>query len=131
LNRDEQGRWQPGCDSPNPGGRPRGSVRQFRNLCIQAAPEVLEVLLCIAGDDRAKARDRIAASALILDRAFGKPQLVDDNEPDDLASTSAKLMNLISPRLREHLGAPKEPQELEVAGRLDSTVGLSKIRITV
>jgi hypothetical protein len=48
MSRDEKGRWQPGCESPNPGGRPKGQIRESRGLCIQVAPELLDILLSIA-----------------------------------------------------------------------------------
>ncbi len=112
--RGEHGRWQPGCESPNPGGRPKGSLRQFRALCIQAAPEVLETLLSIAGDDHAKPGDRIAASALILDRAFGKARVDDDEEADDSISREERVLALISPGLRARLMSQSEADRPKV-----------------
>jgi hypothetical protein len=75
---------------------------------------VLEVLLFIAGDEHAKSRDRIAASALILDRAFGKPQQFDDDVIHDPASASARLVALISPELKARLGVPREMEQTKV-----------------
>lgn len=65
------GKFAPGS-SGNPGGRPRAAhhvvelARQHTNLAIEA-------LAGIAGDPSAPEFARIAASATLLDRGWGKP----------------------------------------------------------
>lgn len=102
MSRDDTGRWRRGCESPNPGGRPKGRIREFRALCMQVAPDLVDILLSIARDEHAKARDRISACEVVLNRAFGKPR-ADDEEADDPIGRQERVIALVSPELRSHL----------------------------
>jgi len=102
MERNGQGKWLPGT-SGNPGGRPRGAVRQIRLLCQDAAEGLVRELIQIALDPNQRARDRISAASIVLDRALGKatPELPDEEEPVDLRT---RVMRLINPETRLHLG---------------------------
>lgn len=103
MQRDDRGKWMQGV-SGNPGGRPKGAVRQIRFLCQEAAEAVIQEMIELALDPNVRPRDRISAAGIILDRGLGKPtpEMPDDDaEPLD---RRAKIMKLISPELREHLG---------------------------
>jgi hypothetical protein len=103
MSRNPQGRWLPGA-SGNPGGRPRGAVRRIRSLCQDAAEAVIHEMIGLALDPTQRARDRISAANIILDRGLGKASSEmpdDDDEPVDLKT---RVLRLISPEMRLHLG---------------------------
>src|SRR5688572_18217360 len=66
------GRPFPPGVSGNPGGRPKGVARAFRDALGGSPALLAQVLLEIALDPKAHDRDRIAAAREILDRGWGK-----------------------------------------------------------
>jgi hypothetical protein len=103
MERNEQGKWLPGCSSPNPSGRPKGAIRRIRAICLESAEELVRELTHIALDRNERARDRIAACALLLNRALGRaPETPDDDE--EQVDLKTRVMRLINPELRLHLG---------------------------
>ena len=103
MERNEQGRWLPGA-SGNPGGRPKGAIHLIRSLCQNAAEAVIHEMIEIALDPNQRARDRISAASIILDRGLGKaiPQIPDDDEKQ--LDQKTRILKLMTPQLREHLG---------------------------
>ncbi len=94
--RDAYGRFMPGV-SGNPGGRPRGAYA-LREQVRAMAPELAKQLFAIALNDRTAAGARVKATAVLLDRGFGRPARA---EPipvtDDLSQLSdAELNELIA-----------------------------------
>ena len=63
--------WKPG-QSGNPGGRPKGVARAFRDALGGPPAVFAQVLLEIAIDPTARNADRITAAREILDRGWGK-----------------------------------------------------------
>jgi hypothetical protein len=64
-------RWQKGQPSPNPGGRPKGAAKAFR----EAMPDptlAARGLLELAQDPDVRPADRISAWNSLLDRGYGK-----------------------------------------------------------
>jgi hypothetical protein len=104
MQRDDRGKWLRGCASPNPGGRPKGAIRRVRAICQDAAEAVIQEMIELALDPNQRARDRISAANIVLDRGLGKasPEMPDDDqEPLD---QKARILRLMTPQLREHLG---------------------------
>jgi hypothetical protein len=103
MQRDDRGKWMRGV-SGNPGGRPKGTVRRIRGLCQDAAEAVIREMIELALDPNQRARDRISAANLVLDRGLGKasPELPDDDE--EQLDQKARILRLMTPQLREHLG---------------------------
>ena len=63
--------FKPG-QSGNPGGRPKGKVKQIAAKAREHADAVVEELANIVMDKDEKASDRIAAGKELLDRGIGK-----------------------------------------------------------
>jgi hypothetical protein len=59
-----------------PGGRPKGVSRTVRELCGDSPLRLPQVLLEIAENPKARDRDRIAASSVLLDRGWEKAPAV-------------------------------------------------------
>ncbi len=74
--------FQPGV-SGNPGGRPKGVARTFRDALGGSPALLAQVLLEIATDPTARNADRIAAAREILDRGWGKAVGVADIDGGD------------------------------------------------
>jgi hypothetical protein len=76
-NRQEQaqrqgnGRFLPGCASPNPGGRPR-IIADVQALARSYTTEAIETLVGIANDPKAPPGARVAAANALLDRGWGR-----------------------------------------------------------
>ena len=69
--RDAYGRFMPGV-SGNPGGRPPGAYA-LREQVRAMAPELAKQLFALVLNDRACAGARVKATAVLLDRGFGRP----------------------------------------------------------
>jgi hypothetical protein len=95
--RDAYGRFVPGV-SGNPGGRPRGAYA-LREQVRTMTPELVKELFAIALDSRAPAGARVKATAVLLDRGFGRPARAEPipAATDDLSKLSdAELIELIA-----------------------------------
>jgi hypothetical protein len=104
MARDAKGRFLAGT-SGNPGGRPRRSHREVKQLCREAAMEVVHVLISTVYDDRARTGDRLKAAEIVLNFALGKPRRFDDSELDDRVLTPERvILDQISPELKAKLG---------------------------
>ena len=70
--------FKPG-QSGNPRGRPKQTKEQRDALAMirDLAPEAAEKLCEILHDPEAKATDQLRAIEIILDRAFGKPRVIE------------------------------------------------------
>jgi hypothetical protein len=114
MGRDDRGKWMRGV-SGNPGGRPKGAVRQIRALCQESAEELVRELIHISLDRNARARDRIAACALLLNRALCRaPECGDDDE--EQVDLKTRVVRLINPDLRLHLGLDAAPTTAPLIG---------------
>jgi hypothetical protein len=63
--------WKKGGKSPNPGGRPIGTVAEMQALCRTHGPMAVATLVEVA-QYGGQESDRIAASKVLLDRGYGK-----------------------------------------------------------
>jgi hypothetical protein len=88
--------FQPG-QSGNPSGRPKGSKNLATKIREETADgkEMLDYLRRVVnGTEKATARDRIAAAALLFDRGFGKAvgvEFVATAETDALPAETVEL----------------------------------------
>ena len=73
--RNESGQFQKGV-SGNPGGRPKRTQAEQKaiDMMKEATPEMVELVLKIAGDENASYYARLQAAELILNRSMGKPE---------------------------------------------------------
>ena len=95
--------FQPG-QSGNPGGRPKGVARAFRDVLGGSPALLAQVLLEIAEDPKAHNRDRIAAAREILDRGWGKAVGYSDIEgadPLDQNEVEAEIERIAAELRRE------------------------------
>lgn len=122
--RDAYGRFVPGV-SGNPGGRPRGAYA-LREQVRAMAPHLAKGLFAIALDGRTSAAARVSATALLLDRGFGRPGQAQPVPPtaDDLSKLSdAELIEMMADaHEREETEA-----EAEAANRLGGRPAVSLI----
>ncbi len=71
--------WKPGCPSPNPGGRPRSSLRAAEAVRELVDPaEWVEFELALARDEKQSADRRAAAWHALIDRGFVRPPTTQD-----------------------------------------------------
>jgi len=92
MNRTGAGGFQKGR-SGNPGGRPR-EVAEVRDLARKYTPQAVQTLRKIMDEERAPAAARIAAAEALLNRAWGRPTAMldddDDGEPRQIIVSWAK-----------------------------------------
>lgn len=83
---------------PNAGGRPK-HPKEFKELVKEHTVEALQTVIDIMNDKEAKPTDRLKASELIIDRAYGKAAqpIVGDGEHD------AIQINILDPEQRRRL----------------------------
>ena len=97
--------WKPG-QSGNPGGRPKGVARTFREVCGGSPLPLAQILFEIANDPTARNADRIAATRELLDRGWGKAPVfaaiegADPLEHDEVTEAIASLVDELSQRRR-------------------------------
>jgi Family of unknown function (DUF5681) len=58
--------------SGNPGGRPKGLARRVRELVGENGELILQFMVQVLGDERARTADRLEAARWLADRGFGK-----------------------------------------------------------
>jgi hypothetical protein len=86
--------WQPG-QSGNPAGRPKGIAATVRERTDPL--ELVDVLLSVANDPRAKASERIAAVRELLDRGYGKAPAfaaMEGTDPLELESLARDIQGI-------------------------------------
>lgn len=103
--RDAYGRFMPGV-SGNPGGRPPGAYA-LREQVRAMAPELAKQLFALVLNDRACAGARVKATAVLLDRGFGRPGRA---EPIPVSGDLSKLSDA---ELNEMILAEYEKAEAE------------------
>jgi hypothetical protein len=84
--------WKPG-ESGNPAGRPKGIAKAVRERVPDPAA-LVDVLLEVANDPRAKPLERISAVRELLDRGYGKAptfQAIEGQDPLELDSIAAEI----------------------------------------
>ena len=89
--------WKPG-QSGNPSGRPKGIASKARELVNNDPKRLLEVLLSVAEDSKAKPGDRISATREFLDRAWGRSAAyapVEDGDPLDLSDIDRAIGSIV------------------------------------
>jgi hypothetical protein len=76
-----QNDWLPG-QSGNPGGRPKeGAIaaRRIRHQCAKFGEEAINTIAAVMRDPKEAGKTRIYAAELLLNRAFGKPDVDKDS----------------------------------------------------
>lgn len=82
------------AENPEPAESKMLSSAQIRKLAREGSARAFEILKEIADDPTHRARERITAAQVILDRAFGKPREEAEEEKDS-ESVTAKIMKLV------------------------------------
>lgn len=106
-------RFQKG-QSGNPSGRPKGIARQARDLINDDPQRLLNVLLEVAEDPKAKRLERVTAVNAYLDRAYGKAPAYapveggDPLERDQLDERISAMVDELAPR-RQGKGRSETP----------------------
>lgn len=106
-----QNDWKPG-QSGNPGGRPKeGAVaaRRIRHICARFGEEAIETIVQVMRNPEEAGKTRIYAAELLLNRAFGKPD-VDKagDEPDSSAAIDSQQADRVLSLLQNGALAPRE-----------------------
>lgn len=73
-NRDKNGKFVAG-NNTNPSGRPK-VPQEVREAIRAACPEAVEVLIGIMRDAKEKTAYRLEAAKMILERGYGKPEVM-------------------------------------------------------
>ena len=92
-DRNESGQFKKGV-SGNPGGRPKRTPAEQKaiDMMKEATPDMVELVLSIAGDEHASYYARLQAAELILNRSMGKPETylrVENGEQSQEEATAA------------------------------------------
>lgn len=100
-NRSKTGKFNKGV-SGNPNGRPK-TPQEFKDIVRANTVKAINTLITIMDDPDAKDADRIKASELIIDRAYGKAAqpIVGDNEHDAVQIEATQYTKLIVERARK------------------------------
>jgi hypothetical protein len=88
-----QNDWKPG-QSGNPGGRPKeGAIaaRRIRHICAKFGEEAIETIVEVMRNKEELGKTRIYAAELLLNRAFGKPDV-------DKAGGEPESQDVINPQ---------------------------------
>lgn len=74
--------WQPGCPSPNPGGRPKGLASYIREKTLDGTELADFLINVMRGNEKVfcKMTDRLRAVEILLDRGFGKQPVIDGDK---------------------------------------------------
>lgn len=81
-NRDETGRFKPGC-SGNPGGRPAGFAKLIQEKTRDGVTLVEFMLRVFGGKVKASLAQRMEAATWLADRGFGRPKQAVEHSMDD------------------------------------------------
>ena len=84
-NRDKNGKFVAGTNA-NPSGRPK-IPQEVRDAIRAACPEAVEVLIGIMRDENEKTAYRLEAAKTILERGYGKPEVMSKVELTTKADT--------------------------------------------
>jgi len=75
--------WQPGCPSPNPGGRPRGLASYIRDSTLDGT-ELADFLISVMRGEFPplvfKGAERIKAVEILLNRGFGAQPVIEGDK---------------------------------------------------
>jgi hypothetical protein len=66
--------WQKGCQSPNPGGRPK-ALHDLQELAREHTEAAIKTLADIMNDVKAPHSARLSAAEALLSRGWGRPIL--------------------------------------------------------
>ena len=96
-DRNEDGTFKKGV-SGNPGGRPKRTPAEQKaiDMMKEATPEMVELVLSIANNEKASYYARLQAAELILNRSMGKPEtyLRVENGEQSVEEATASLLAL-------------------------------------
>ena len=97
--RNEAGQFAKGV-SGNPGGRPKRTPAEQKAIDMMkaATPQMVELVLAIANDEKASFYAKLQAAELILNRSMGKPEtyLRVENGEQSREEATASLMALFA-----------------------------------